>query len=396
MRAGPARGPAAGRRGTPGGKSTVEMSHVHSLRLARSHLEPRAGRRQLARVVADVCGVQAQFIPSAELALLARIDGLRKGDMARALWEDRTLVRTWTMRGTIHLHTKEELPVYLKAFERSRTRVDMSWLGRRGIPPRDVDRVVEAVVDALARGPLTRAELGSEVALRVGEWARPLVEDSWGGAARLACFRGLVCFGPERGRLATFVRTDRWLGPLRDLAPEEAQDELVARYLRGYGPATVKDLWRWAALPMSEARPAWERARPGLVEVTVGGRRAWALRADAPALGRPPPRRWGATRLLGSFDGYLLAHDDRSHLFDEEQGKAISRGAGWISPVVLSRGRTIGTWRQRPGKGLTIDVTPFRAPGKEVRAQVAREAARLGAFLGLEARVAWGGRGGRD
>jgi len=374
----------------------VGMSRVHSMRLARSHLEPRAGRRQLAQVVADVCGVQAQFVPSAELALLARVDGLRKDDMARAMWEDRTLVRTWTMRGTIHLHTREELPVYLRAFERSRSRVDMSWLGRKGVSPRDVDRVVEAVVDALAGGPLTRAELGPEVALRVGEWARPLVEDSWGGAVRLACFRGLVCFGPERGRLATFVRTDRWLGPLRDLAPEEAQDELVARYLRGYGPATVKDLWRWAALPMSEARPAWERARPGLVEVTVGGRRAWALRADAPALGRPPPRRWGATRLLGSFDGYLLAHDDRSHLFDEEQGKAISRGAGWISPVVLSRGRTIGTWRQRPGKGLTIDVTPFRAPGKEVRAQVAREAARLGAFLGLEARVAWGGRGGRD
>lgn len=365
------------------------------MRLARSHLEPRAGRRQLARVVADVCGVQAQFVPSAELALLARVDGLRRGDMARALWEDRTLVRTWTMRGTIHLHTREELPVYLRAFERCRSRVDLMWLGRKGIAPRDIDRVLEAVVDALAGGPLTRAELGSEVALRVGEWARPLVEDSWGGAARLACFRGLVCFGPERGRLATFVRTDRWLGRLGDLTPEEAQDELVARYLRAYGPATVKDLWRWAALPMSEARPAWERALPGLAEVTVGGRRAWALREDARALGRLPVGRWGSARLLGSFDGYLLAHDDRSHLFDKEQGRAISRGAGWISPVVLSKGRAIGTWRRGPGKGLAIDVAPFEPPGRVVRAQVAREAERLGEFLGLGARVAWGGSRGR-
>jgi len=374
----------------------VGMSRVHSMRLARSHLEPRADRRQLARVVADVCGVQAQFVPSAELALLARVDGLRKGDMARAMWEDRTLVRTWTMRGTIHLHTREGLPVYLRALERSRSRVDMSWLGRKGVSPRDVDRVVEAVVDALAGGPLTRVELGPEVAARVGEWARPLVEDSWGGAVRLACFRGLVCFGPVRGRSATFVRTDRWLGPLRDLTPEEAQDELVTSYLRAYGPATVKDLWRWAALPMSEARPAWERAMPGLVEVSVGGRRAWALRDDAAALGRPSPGRWGAARLLGSFDGYLLAHDDRSHLFTKEQGRSISRGAGWISPVVLSRGRAIGTWRQGPGKGLAIDVAPFGPPGREVRAQVAREAERLGSFLGLGARVAWGGRGGRD
>ena len=118
----------------------VGMSRVHSMRLARSHLEPRAGRRQLAQVVADVCGVQAQFVPSAELALLARVDGLRRGDMARALWEDRSLVRTWTMRGTIHLHTREGLPVYLRALERSRSRVDMSWLGRKGVSPRDVDR----------------------------------------------------------------------------------------------------------------------------------------------------------------------------------------------------------------------------------------------------------------
>ncbi len=370
--------------------SRVTGAGVHRFRLRRSHLEPRAGRRSLLRVVADVCGVQAQFLPSAELALWARIEGLRRGDMERALWEERTLVRTWTMRGTLHLHTREELPVYVSALGPSRVRADSLWLVKRAGSQRDLERVAEAVVDALATGPMTRAELAPEVVGRVGEWARPLVESSWGGAVRIACLQGLVCYGPDRDRSVTFARTDRWLGRLPAYTREEAQDALVERYLRAYGPATVQDLWRWANLPMSEARPAWERARPDLVEVDVGGgRRAWARREDAGALRRTPPRGWGAARLLGGFDGYLLAHEDRAHLVAPEHAKMVFRKAGWISQVALARGRVVGTWRHTALRRLSLTVVPFARPTRAVRSQVLREAVRLGGFLGLEAGVAW-------
>ena len=86
-----------------------------ALRLERQHLERRTRRTAMLGVVRDHVAVQAQVIGSAELAIHARVDGMRREDVRDALWRDRALVKTWAMRGTLHLLPAADLPLYVAA-----------------------------------------------------------------------------------------------------------------------------------------------------------------------------------------------------------------------------------------------------------------------------------------
>jgi len=102
-------------RAPSGATSPSPGEKVVAFRLTRHHLETRADRSDLASVVRDVCGVQAQLPSGAEIALWARIRGLTRDDVERALWKDRSIVRTWAMRGTVHLLPADDLSVYVAA-----------------------------------------------------------------------------------------------------------------------------------------------------------------------------------------------------------------------------------------------------------------------------------------
>src|SRR3990172_8906146 len=238
---------------------SLSCSRVHAFRLRRHHLIRRAPGADLATVVSDLCGVQAQLTSAAELALWARVRGLRRQDVERALWRKRSLVKTWCMRGTTHLLPTAEFPMYVAALRESAVARDRNWIARYGITEREMDAMADAVVDALASGPLARRELSDRVVGLVGPKARRWVEHSWGGIVRRPCFQGRVCFGPPQGREVTFVRTDQWLNLRQDPSPEDARAELLQQYLRAYGPATSQDFLAWSGMGAKDARSAWDR-----------------------------------------------------------------------------------------------------------------------------------------
>jgi hypothetical protein len=90
----------------------VRWEQVLAFRLRRQRLARRIGREAILQVAADLCGLHAQVMSSAELTLWARVDELRPGDLARELWDERRLVKTWAMRGTLHLLPASDVPVW--------------------------------------------------------------------------------------------------------------------------------------------------------------------------------------------------------------------------------------------------------------------------------------------
>lgn len=96
---------------------TLTWDQVRARRLARSHLLTPAPRERLAAVVGQVCGVQAQVMGAAELAVGARVDGVVQRDVRDELWQRRTLVRTYGPRGTLHLLPARELPIWMAALQ---------------------------------------------------------------------------------------------------------------------------------------------------------------------------------------------------------------------------------------------------------------------------------------
>ena len=283
----------------------------------RRHLLDPVGRRPVADVVALLCGVQAQVASSAELAVRVRRQSSRRGEVERALRDGR-LIKTWAMRGTLHLLRAEDAGVFLSLVASGRSWERPSWQRYFGMTPRQMDALLRAVRDALEDGPLTRDDLVTAIVARRG--LRHLGEglrSGWGTLLKPLAWQGDLCFGASRGARVTFMRPEdaspRW-GGLPD--PEEAAPEAIAAYLRAYGPATIEAFGNWLAGGWFGKRHlrAWfgalgpparagRRGRRARVRPRGGSRRAGLDGPDrigAPAAGlrpvRPRPRHGGRPR----------------------------------------------------------------------------------------------------
>jgi hypothetical protein len=265
----------------------------------------------------------------------------------------------------------------------------MLRFSEKGLEPEEIEALTDAISKALAQGPLTRKDLTERALLFLESGrtqARRWLGHAWGGAVKMACLKGLVCFGPNRGQEVTFVRQDKWL-PGQRTSQGRAEPSLVARYLHGYGPATPQDFAAWSAMTARETMPIWDRLSPELVELDIDGKRAWALRTDWAEL-KSAKLRGPSVRLLPSFDAFLLGHRDKSHLVDDAYYKRIFRKAGWLSPVVLVNGRAQGVWgHRRRGKRLDVTVELFRRPERGVQDKIEAEATGLGRFFGIASEV---------
>jgi hypothetical protein len=343
----------------------------------------RAPLKLLAKVVEDVCGVQAQLMSAAELSLWARVEDLTREDIAQALWRERSLVKAWCMRGAAHLLASADLPVYVGGLMRCGLRREREWFKRYGVSEAEMEAMVRAVVEALGGEILTRKELSERVVERLGPETKRWVEHSWGGTVKQACLRGLVVFGPNKGREITFVRRDKWLPKTTDSSVEEAEGMLLQRYLHGYGPASLADFAGWAGMTVNDAMRIVERVEDKILEVTVGDKACFALREDLKSLQNVAvlDAEKAGVCMLPSFDCYMLGHKDKSHIVDKAYYKLIYRKAGWLSPVVLVKGKATGTWNcRKKGNRLHITIQPFGRIPRDVKKQVEEEAADLARF----------------
>jgi len=355
----------------------------------RHYLASRAPPTALVDAVRGMCGTQSQIMLASMIALWARVQNLTRKDVQRALWQERTLVRTWCMRRTVHLLPADDLPIYVSALKRSCLRYERQWIAKRGVSAREAEAMIEAILKALDEGPLTRRRLAERVVSLVGARAKRWVEHGWGGVVKQACMLGLVCFGPNQGQEITFVRCDQWLPHLKDLPAEEAGAALLRRYLASYGPATLQDFTAWTGMQVKEAAPIWDGIREELVKVSINGRLRWVLRQDLEQL-QAHGGEAGVVRLLPSFDSFLLGHRDKSHLVDPTNYKRVYRKAGWLSPVVLVDGRILGVWsHRRRGSRLQLNVELFERVPRDVREAIEGEAQDLGRFLDAPCQVTY-------
>jgi hypothetical protein len=355
------------------------------VRLLRLRAQRLAGERpgDVHEVVRVMGGIQAQDTAASRLAVRPRGAGLDAAAVRDACNRERSVVRTWAMRGTLHMVTAEDAgwlvallgPGFAAANRRRRLEL--------GLDDDTCERGLRAIGKVLAHGPLPRGELVSRLA---GEG---VVVDPRGQApAHLvgyAAMGGLVCRGPDLdGDEPTYVLLDDWLGDRRAaLDPEAALAELTRRYLGAHGPAGPDDLAAWAGIAAGRARRGFELVAGELAEVEAAGAPAWTLAGvgvPRPGRGRP------SVRLLYRFDDYLLGWRGRDLVLSPRFARRIQAGGGWIHPAVLLDGRVVGTWRlaARAGDRVTVAVEPFEPldgalPGLEA------EAADLGRFLGATA-----------
>jgi hypothetical protein len=365
---------------------SLRAEDVLAWRMGRALLgRARRAATPVPDVARAVCGLHAQVTSSSALAAWARIDGLAPGAVDEAV-ESGALVKTWAVRGTLHLLPAVDLPLWAAALRRLPERHRAAaWQRYHGVTAEQVDLALEALPEVLSARPLTREELGEALATATGrEDVRGAAADSWGAVVKLAAMRGDLVFGPPRGRNVTFVAPPAGLAVDEDVACAE----IAARYLRAHGPATRERFARWFGFSSAPRAERLLRCAPDLAAVEVGGVPMLALGEDVASLEQAAPA--GDVALLPAFDPYVAAlpRDDETALPAEHRG-AVFRPQGWLTPVVLVDGRVAGTWSHEVREGVAeVTVTPFAPLGAEARAAVDAEAARLAPFVrAADARV---------
>jgi hypothetical protein len=362
---------------------------VAALRLERQHLLAPAPRDRMLDVVRDLVAVQAQVMSSAELSIGSRVDGLTRDDVRAALWTKRTLVKTWAMRGTLHLVAAAELPELAAALGNRLGYLKPAWLRYFGVTAAQMQQLQDGIGTTLSDRPMTRQALAEALARQLGDPTfAGRVTGSWGTFLKPAANRGLLCFGPDDGRSVTFVRPAAWLGITIPEPDEAAVGSIVMRHLAAFPGSSAGELGRWWG---GNVRPAIRGLRDAVAVVDVEGTEAIVRAEDLDPLEHVQPAT--GLRLLGGFDPYTLSlQKEAEPLLPIARRPLVSRTAGWISAVVLDGGRVIGTWTHETRNGdVRVRVAPWRRLTKADRAALDEEGARVAAFLvpGSTARVAY-------
>ena len=367
---------------------------VLAWRLTRQHLDRRVTGGEALGVVRQICGLHAQVMSSTELTLWARVEDLEPGMAGEALWEERSLAKTWAMRGTLHVLPADELPTWVAAQGVStralRPRYHAkSWQRHYGLTSEEAEAMLDAIPEALDGRILTRAELAQEVGRLTGSEELDALRDGYGTLLKPSALRGDLLFAPSVGQNVRFGRPDQWLSRWEPANAEVAAREVVRRYLAAYGPATRKEFAQWFGMTLAQAGRLIESLGEELVSVDIDGSQAWMLAEHVPEIEVAEPS--GVVRLLPAFDHYVVAAPrDREAVLPEALKSRVYRPQGWLSPVLLVDGRMEGIWRhERKGGRLIVEVEPFAEQPKWVRCATEEEAERLARFLGGELEFSW-------
>ncbi len=325
-----------------------------------------------AEVVAALGAVQAQDYAGSLWAVGLRVPGATEADVERAV-DERRIVRTWPMRGTLHFVAAPDVRWMLSLLAARFVRGDSSYSRQLGLDERAFTRARRVVTRALEREErLSRPEL----------YAR-LEEGGIASAGQCGIYilcrlamEGLVCCAGRIGRQTAFALLDRWVPDSRTLQREEALAEIARRFFSGHGPATLRDFAWWTGMNLGDARSALALGAADLARQEIDGVEHWMAPGALDV--EPSPR----VDLLAPFDEYLTSYRDRHRLAAPPHHGRIWAGGMFHPPVVVD-GRITGTWkRSARAKAPTVTPTFFDAPPRGRARALAAAVRRYEAFLG--------------
>ncbi len=374
--------------------ASVDAEDLRRLRLRSQRLIPEASGRSrdvadLPRVAAGLvhhlCGIQAQDRAAAVLAVRPRTEGVTAVDVEDARVTARSFVRTWCMRGTLHLVATEDVHWLLDLLAPTMIRQSRRRSAQLGLSEETYGHAVDAIREVLgAEGPLIRSVLAEKLARR----DIPVAGQAIASIVRRAALERIVCLGPDQGAEPTYVLFDEWVtADSFTLDKETALGRLVLRYLAAFGPAGVEDFAAWSGLGIRESRSGFATVADRLVELHYGDVRVWMPReSGAASVGeRGDPAR---AILLSAFDQTMLGYRDRSWIVPPEYDREVNRGGGMIRPVVLVDGIAAGIWRLvRRTRGVTVEVTPFEPLEPATILALEEEGRDLSRFLDVTVRL---------
>jgi hypothetical protein len=326
-------------------------------------------------------GLQAQDYAQGKWAVGSRVPGLTDVQVEQAL-ADGTLVRTWPMRGTLHLVAAADVRWLLTLLAPRLIKANATRYRQLELDAPTLLASLQVLVRCLAGGKqLTRPELTTA-------FNQAGIDVSGQRLAHLlhhAALNQVICLGPRRHKEFTFTLLDEWVPAGKVLTRDEALAELAQRYFYSRGPATLADFGWWSGLTAAEARQALDLIKPGLHPQTLNGQLYWWPPQGGAAAAEPETDASPAAYLLAGFEEYILGYKDRSASLDNQHTQQVATRGGIFYPVMVLHGRVVGTWKRTFKKEAVLVETRPLEPLTEADEQAFTAAAhRYAQFAGKE------------
>ncbi len=328
----------------------------------------------VAEVVHWMTAMQAQDLAGALWSVGLRLPGSSLAAVEDAL-RGGSIVRSWPMRGTLHLVAPEDLGWMLSLTTERLVKASTARRAALELDDHQLGRAREATVAALTGGRAFRRERMHDIFAQVG-----ISPDGQRGYQVLwyLAQTGTLCFGPPDGTQQTFALASEWIASPRELEHDEALGEFAFRYFRSHGPASIRDFAWWASLTLRDARIGVATARDRLTTLDRDGDPLYV----AAGMESEPTR--DGIRMLPGFDEYLLGYQDRTPQLAPEHIERILPGRnGVFRPTIVQDGEVIGTWKRAlTARGVALTADLFAGSGDRVTRGVEREGQRYARFLG--------------
>lgn len=316
--------------------------------------------------------IQAQDYLGALWAIGLRVKNATEVDIERAII-DKTIVRTWLLRGTLHFVSAEDVRWMLELIAPRIIRGRNSYFRKLNLDDDVFARSKEALTNAFQGGKhLTRKAVYEALEkANISTAEQRGLHILW----RLA-LEGVICFGPRKGKQQTFVLLDEWIPENEGMKPIEALAELARRYFTSHGPATLEDFIWWSGLTVADARAGLKMSESELLNEEVNGQTYWFSKF------MPVLKDFSQTAsLLPSFDEYLIAYKDRTAAINVMDAEKIRLSNGVYSTIVIN-GRVIGTWKRNFNKKkVLLKLILFRTMSEEENRPINTAAKQYGLFL---------------
>lgn len=345
---------------------------INTLRLACQHITT-SGMTKPAELVTWFGGMQAQDYYHSKWAIGMRLPELDDDGVEQA-FVDRSLIRTWAFRGTLH----------------NMAAPDVDWILRL-VGPRIIASRAARFRQLELDAPLLKKchKLLARHLQDGQQLSRPeiaaLLQQSGITASgeRLAhilyhtALERLVCLGTRKGKEYTYAL----LAPLKgqpDFKGGEALAELATRYFQSHGPASLRDFAWWSGLPLRDVRTGLDGCKDSLQKVTYQAVDYW-MKKDLPY----QESKLQEIFLMPGFDEYFIAYENRNIGLDIQHNSKVMTINGIFHPIVVHKGAITGTWKADNGKNkVQLSVAHFAAANAKLQKGIALAALQYSRFKG--------------
>ena len=341
-------------------------------RLFSQHIEDQRFKLP-AELVSWLGAVQGQDYAGAKWSIGLRLNGIKDSDVEQAL-KNKTIVRTWALRGTLHIVAASDIHWLLKLISPRIISKNTRRYKELKLDKKTLSNSNKILRNALNNdNQLTRSEL-----LKILNQKGISTEGQRGYyMLQRASLEGLICQGVTQFNDPTYISLEEF--PENKIDNEAALAELATRYFQSHGPGTLKDFIWWSGLLAKDARAGLESVKSKLKKEVIDGVTYWMSPIKSNQLDSPN------INLLPGFDEYLLSYKDRSASIDKQIKRMLTPTNGLFRPTIIINGQVKGTWKRIIKKGkVIIELNPFMPLDDDETEILSLKVQRFGEFLGMD------------